>query len=55
MNTDYFRGDVLLLTDGREVVVTDIPEFDSDLLLVEDGTDVKVINTFQVDKVLSEA
>jgi hypothetical protein len=38
MNTAVCKGDVIILTDGREVVVTDTPEFDRDLVIVETGT-----------------
>lgn len=50
----YPVGAELLLTDGREVTVTDVPEYDRDLLVVQDGGKVAVINTFQVEYALGE-
>lgn len=54
----YNEGDYLLLTDGRTVLVTDVPQGNEDapenLLVVEGyvGNDRRlfVINPFQVDK-----
>lgn len=48
MNGPLCKGDVLILDDGREVVVTDLPEFDRDLAIVETGNGLITINKFQV-------
>lgn len=48
MNVGVLRGDVLILNDGREVRVTDLPEYDRDLAVVETGTGLETINAFQV-------